>query len=241
MIDLIDLHTHTIACGHAYNTLYEMAQSASEKGLALFGSSDHAPAMPGSCHEYYFTNFRVIPRVLYRMPILMGAELNILDFDGQVDLPPDILKKMDYAIASIHIQCIAKGTAADYTRAYVKAMENPLIHIIGHPDDSRLPADYDTLAAAARETHTLLEINNSSLRPRKHPDRGKGQLRQASGALRPLRRLRHHGQRRPLRGGRREPPLCHRAFGGATVSRGAHRQHLLRSGRLLPSLPRRAA
>lgn len=165
MIDLIDLHTHTIACGHAYNTLYEMAQSASEKGLALFGSSDHAPAMPGSCHEYYFTNFRVIPRVLYRMPILMGAELNILDFDGQVDLPPDILKKMDYAIASIHIQCIAKGTAADYTRAYVKAMENPLIHIIGHPDDSRLPADYDTLAAAARETHTLLEINNSSLRP----------------------------------------------------------------------------
>ena len=29
MIDLMDLHTHTIACGHAYNTLYEMARSAS--------------------------------------------------------------------------------------------------------------------------------------------------------------------------------------------------------------------
>ena len=26
MIDLLDLHTHTIASGHAYNTLYEMAQ-----------------------------------------------------------------------------------------------------------------------------------------------------------------------------------------------------------------------
>ena len=35
MIDLLDLHTHTIASGHAYNTLYEMAQSAAEKGLAL--------------------------------------------------------------------------------------------------------------------------------------------------------------------------------------------------------------
>lgn len=34
MIDLLDLHTHTIASGHAYNTLYEMAQSAAEKGLA---------------------------------------------------------------------------------------------------------------------------------------------------------------------------------------------------------------
>ena len=56
MIDLMDLHTHTLACGHAYNTLYEMARSASEKGVPLFGSSDHAPAMPGSCHKYYFTN-----------------------------------------------------------------------------------------------------------------------------------------------------------------------------------------
>ncbi len=45
------------------------------------------------------------------------------------------------------------------------AIENPLIHIIGHPDDSRLPADYDTLAAAAKEHHTLLEVNNSSLTP----------------------------------------------------------------------------
>ncbi len=165
MIDLMDLHTHTLACGHAYNTLYEMARSASEKGVPLFGSSDHAPAMPGSCHKYYFTNFRVIPRTLFGMPLLMGAELNITDFDGQVDLPQDILRKMDYAIASIHIQCIDRGTAADYTRAYVGAIENPLIHIIGHPDDSRLPADYDTLAAAAKEHHTLLEVNNSSLTP----------------------------------------------------------------------------
>ena len=61
MIDLLDLHTHTIASGHAYNTLYEMAQSAAEKGLALYGCSEHAPAMPGSCHKFYFSNFDVIP------------------------------------------------------------------------------------------------------------------------------------------------------------------------------------
>ena len=28
MKDILDLHTHTIASGHAYNTLYEMAQAA---------------------------------------------------------------------------------------------------------------------------------------------------------------------------------------------------------------------
>ena len=44
-------------------------------------------------------------------------------------------------------------------------MKNPAIHIIGHPDDSRFPIDYDTLTAAAREHHKLLEVNNSSLTP----------------------------------------------------------------------------
>lgn len=33
MKDIMDLHTHTVASGHAYNTIYEMARSASEKGI----------------------------------------------------------------------------------------------------------------------------------------------------------------------------------------------------------------
>ncbi len=45
MLDILDIHTHTVASGHAYNTIYEMAQSASRKGLALLGISDHGPAM----------------------------------------------------------------------------------------------------------------------------------------------------------------------------------------------------
>ena len=31
MIDLLDLHTHTIASGHAYNTLYEINASVLPK------------------------------------------------------------------------------------------------------------------------------------------------------------------------------------------------------------------
>ena len=44
-------------------------------------------------------------------------------------------------------------------------MENPLIHIIGHPDDGRYPVDYEQLAKKAKETGTVLEVNNGSLRP----------------------------------------------------------------------------
>lgn len=47
MIDLLDLHTHTAASGHAYNSLYEMIRAAADRGLTLYGCSDHAPMMPG--------------------------------------------------------------------------------------------------------------------------------------------------------------------------------------------------
>ena len=44
-------------------------------------------------------------------------------------------------------------------------MKKPYIHIIGHPDDGRFPLDYEVLVRTAKETGTLLELNNSSLRP----------------------------------------------------------------------------
>lgn len=41
--DILDLHTHTIMSGHAYNTMQEMIRSASEKGVRLLGITEHAP------------------------------------------------------------------------------------------------------------------------------------------------------------------------------------------------------
>ena len=38
--DVVDLHTHSIASGHAYNTIYEMVQSAVNKKVKLLGISD---------------------------------------------------------------------------------------------------------------------------------------------------------------------------------------------------------
>ncbi len=166
MRDVMDLHTHTLASGHAYNTLYEMAFAASRQKLEVFGSTEHGPRLNGAPHELFFTNFRVIPSELYGVRLLIGCELNILDYEGHVDLRPHILQKMDYAIASIHLPCFTSGTVSQNTAAIISAMKNPYVKIIGHPDDSRFPIDADTVAAAAAEEHVLLEINNSSLNPR---------------------------------------------------------------------------
>ena len=122
MLDVLDIHTHTTASGHAYNTIYEMAQSASRKGLALLGISDHGPAMEGSASKHYFRSSRCIPRELYGVKILFGCELNIMDYDGGVDLDEVFAGALDYGIASLHDVCITPGSRAENTRAYLKAM-----------------------------------------------------------------------------------------------------------------------
>ena len=164
--DVVDLHTHTIASGHAYSTIQEMISGAAEGGLELLGFTEHAPAAPGACHEFYFRNLHVIPRKQRGIRLLFGVELNIISYEGGTDLSDQISERLDFCIASLHVSCIAPGSAAQNTAAVLGAMKKPWVKIIGHPDDSRYPLDYETIAAAAAEQSVLLEINNASLDPR---------------------------------------------------------------------------
>lgn len=102
---VLDTHAHTIVSGHAYNTIREMAQMAKEKGLEAFALTEHAPQMPGTCHEFYFQNLHIVPREMYGVRLFMGVELNIMNEKGEVDLPENTLCQMDIAIASIHGPC----------------------------------------------------------------------------------------------------------------------------------------
>lgn len=162
---LLDSHTHSLASGHAYGTIYEMAKAASEKGLELLAITEHSMAMPGTCHEYYFMNLRTLERKLCQIEVLFGAEVNIMDYNGTLDMDDRLLKAMDVVVVSLHVPCIKPGTREENTRAYLKAMENPYVNIIGHPDDSRYPVDYEALVRGAKEHGVLLELNNSSLDP----------------------------------------------------------------------------
>lgn len=170
MKDYVDLHTHTIASGHAYNTVNEMIHAAADQGLKVYGITEHAPAMAGSCTVMYFQNLKVMPRERMGLTVLYGAELNILDLDGRVDLPQRTLAQMDLTVASMHTPCYRSGTKAENTRAYLNVMKNPYVNIIGHPDDGRFPVDYKALAEGAKEYGVLLEMNNSSLSPHSFRD-----------------------------------------------------------------------
>ncbi|PKM49057.1 MAG: phosphatase [Firmicutes bacterium HGW-Firmicutes-7] len=161
----LDVHTHTIASGHAYSSLQEMVAMAKQKGLELVGISDHAPGMPGSTYIYYFQNLRVVPKEIDGVKVLKGVEANIIDYQGRIDMSVNELKQLDYVIASMHPPCIKASTKRNNTRALIKTMENQYVNIIGHPDDSRYPMDYEEIVVAAKENNVLLEINNASLNP----------------------------------------------------------------------------
>lgn len=165
MKPLLDIHTHTVSSGHAYSTLEENVKQAAKKGLELLGITDHAPAMPGSAEEVYFTNFKAIPRNLEGVEIMMGVELNIMDYDGAVDLPERLLKKMDFTLASLHSLCIKPGSKKENTKAILNVMENPYVSIIGHPGDPKYPIEVEEVVLASKRTGTLLELNDSSLNP----------------------------------------------------------------------------
>ena len=143
-----------------------MAKAASDKGLSVLGITEHAPKMPGTCHSFYFHNLKTVPRELYGIRLLLGSEVNIMDFEGNIDLEERDLKGIDIIIASLHTPCIKPGSIKENTTAYLKVMENPYVNIIGHPDDGRYPVDYRALVEGAKEKGKVLELNNHSLDPK---------------------------------------------------------------------------
>lgn len=166
MRDILDLHTHTIASGHAYSTIETMIDTARGKDLELYAITEHAPKMPGTCSLIYFQNLKVIPREREDITVLFGTELNILDSEGHVDMDEETLSKMDVVIASVHMMdWFQMGSREENTRTYINVMKNPYVNIIGHPDDRRFPIEYRPIVEAAKENRILLEVNNSSLGP----------------------------------------------------------------------------
>lgn len=174
----VDTHSHTLASGHAYSTIREMAEMARDHGMEAICFTEHAPGIPGTCGIYYFENMKILPRERWGIQTFFGAEVNILNSEGEVDLSEKVLKRMDIVIASIHTPCFHEERSEDLvTKAVIKAMENPYINVIGHPDDSRFPVDYETIVKKAKETGTLLEVNNSSMRPENNRVNGAENIR----------------------------------------------------------------
>ena len=111
----LDMHTHTIASGHAFSTLQEMTKAGAEKGLKLLGITEHTSGIPGTCDPIYFRNLHVVPRQMYGIELMLGAEINILDSEGNIDADEGLMRRLDIRIAGIHSLCYTSGTMEENT------------------------------------------------------------------------------------------------------------------------------
>jgi putative hydrolase len=161
---IADLHTHTIASGHAYSTVNELAIAAAQAGLSALALTDHGPALPGGPHRYHFCAMRFVPKTIAGVRIFPGVEANILDAQGTLDLEQGVLETLDFVMAGLHENCGYCGMDIERnTEAVLAVMQNPLVKCISHPGNPIYPLHYEKIVEGALATGTALEINNSSL------------------------------------------------------------------------------
>ncbi|MBI4353260.1 MAG: DNA polymerase/3'-5' exonuclease PolX [Candidatus Omnitrophica bacterium] len=162
-----DFHLHSKWSDGAHE-IEEMAESARKRGLEYVVLTDHSQSLrvahglsPKELLEQ-IEMIRSLNKKLKGITLLAGSEVDILS-DGSLDYPDEILKKLDFAVASIHSGF--KQSKEQITKRLVRAMRNPYVRLIGHPSGRLLgernpyEADWDEVFRAASETNTALEIN----------------------------------------------------------------------------------
>lgn len=156
-----DMHTHTLASVHAYATISEMVQEASNLGLFAVAITDHAHL----AERQYFGSLTLIPEYLKGVRVLRGIEANICDYDGSIDVDEELQNQLDWIVASIHGgQINGEPNIEKCTNAYLKIAKNPNVNVIGHSGSEYFKYDYHRVIPEFAKEGKLVEINDSAFR-----------------------------------------------------------------------------
>ena len=163
-----DLHTHT-SLTDGVATLEQMVRAAEARGYEYFAVTDHAPdlIMQRMTDEKMLAQREQVRAMSTSLTLLHGTELNIAP-DGGVDWDEEFLSRFDITVASVHSHF--DQTRNQMTKRFIRACENPHVHVIGHPTARRIgkragvDVDFGELFRAAARTGTALEINASPQR-----------------------------------------------------------------------------
>jgi DNA polymerase (family X) len=162
-----DLHCHTDA-SDGTATLEEMAIAARDHGYEYLAITDHSASMGfGSdvSPERLRQQIALIRGTkIDGIELLAGSEVNILP-DGSLDYEDGLLEQLDWVIASVHSSF--RMSAEQMTERIIRAIEHPLVDVIGHPSGRKLeqrpPYEFDLqrVIDAAANSGTMLEINSA--------------------------------------------------------------------------------
>jgi DNA polymerase (family 10) len=166
-------HCHTTA-SDGKNTLEEMAAVARDLGLAYLGIADHSRSSVhanGLSEERLGDQIAAIRKLNREFDgdfrVFAGSEVDILK-DGALDFPDDVLRRLDYVVASVH-NALGQDEAT-MTARLIRAMENEHVTMLGHVTGRRLlqreasRVNFEKVIDCAARTGTWIELNCSTSR-----------------------------------------------------------------------------
>jgi putative hydrolase len=153
------------------HTLLELVEIATRKRMEMLNVSDHGPALGRSLNLAVFLDPQRLPspiRALSGRPvvILRGIEANVLNADGETDIPMRHVSRFDLVTLGFHPcgDLHADRSESQNTRALVNAATRYPFDILAHPCISTYPLDLETVVDLSREYGFALELNNTKLR-----------------------------------------------------------------------------
>lgn len=164
-----DLHVHT-NYSDGISSIYEIVKEAIEMGYEYIGITDHTEDLKiakGLKREKIIEErleIKKIQKIFSNIKILFGVEANIR-IDGSLDIDEEILKELDYVIASIHFNFNEK--LETNMKRYINALNNPYVTIIAHPSGRKIgerkemDIDWKRFFSEVEKTKTILEINST--------------------------------------------------------------------------------
>lgn len=162
-----DLHIHTRA-SDGQSRLEDMVEAARGRGYAYVAVSDHsrhATVAHGLDPERLSVQIEAIDRFntgLKDFRVLKACEVDILA-DGELDLPDDILGRLDLVVGAIHSDFGLSAKAQ--TERVLKAMDNRLFNVFAHPTGRLIgerpgyEIDLDVVMKGALDRGCFLELN----------------------------------------------------------------------------------
>lgn len=168
-----DLHMHTTA-SDGTRSVREMAEEARQRGRQFIVITDHSRSLGianGLSIERLLAQQEEVRKVDAELGgsirVFHGTEMDI-NADGSLDFPDDVLAKLDFVIASLHVSL--RQPREQITQRMLNALNNPHVDLIGHPRAQYIPdrepadLDMDAVFAAAKANGIALEINSNPRR-----------------------------------------------------------------------------
>lgn len=170
---IADLHMHT-TYSDGKQSVKEMALACIERGHKYIVITDHSRSLGianGLSIERLMEQMEEVHQVNEELggaiQILHGTEMDI-KADGTMDYPDEVLEKLDFVIASLHVSLGQEREQV--TQRLLNALSNPHVDMIGHPSARQIPTrepadvDWDKVLDAAAKSGTILEINANPVR-----------------------------------------------------------------------------